>query len=62
MNNMKGGENMESTIEAYSDIMKVKEQESFYKSKGEDVPVPASSVTEAKENLKRSESELYRKN
>ena len=52
---------MESTIEAYSDIMKVKEQESFYKSKGESVPVPASSVTEAKENLKRSESELYKK-
>ena len=52
---------MDSTIEAYSDLMRVKEQESFYKSKGEDVPAHASSVTEAKENLKRSESELYKK-
>lgn len=52
---------MESTIEAYSDVMKVKELESFYKSKGESVPVPASSVTEAKEHLKQAESELYKK-
>lgn len=51
---------MEQTIEAYSDIMKVKEQESFYKSKGEDVPVPPTSVTEAKENLKQAEAELYK--
>ena len=51
---------MEQTIEAYSDIMKVKDQESFYKSKGEEVPVPPSSVESAKEHLKKAEAELYK--
>lgn len=51
---------MESTIEAYSDIMKVKEQESFYKSKGESVPVPAKSIDDAKEHLRKAEANLYR--
>lgn len=53
---------MNAVSEVANDLLIAKEQETFYKSKGEDVPVPASSVTEAKENLKRSESELYRKN
>lgn len=50
---------MESTIEAYSDIMKVKESELLYKSKGEAVPEPAKTIEEAKANLHRSESKLY---
>lgn len=52
---------MDSTIEVYSDLMKVKEQEAFFKSKGETAPDPVSSVTEAKEKLEQAEAELYRK-
>ena len=50
---------MESTIEAYSDIMTVKESELLYKSKGEAVPEPAKTIDEAKANLREAESKMY---
>ena len=58
---MKGGSTMDSTIEVYNDLMKAKEQEAFFKSKGETAPDPVSSVTEAKEKLEQAEAEPYRK-
>ena len=47
--------------EAYTDIMKIREQETFYKSKGTEAPVTAHTVEEAKESLKQAERELYHK-
>lgn len=51
---------MEQTIEAMNDVMKVREEELIYKTKGMDVPSPASSLEEAKEHLKKAEAELYK--
>ena len=50
---------MEQTIEAMNDVMVARESEMLYKSKGMDVPEPATTIEEAKENLHRSESKLY---
>lgn len=51
---------MESTIEAYSDLMRVREEELIYKTKNTAVPVPPSSVEEAREHLRQAEANLYR--
>lgn len=51
---------MEQTIEALNDIMVAKESEMLYKSKGANVPVPPSSVEEAREHLRQAEANLYR--
>ena len=57
---MKGCDILEQTIEALNDVMKVREEELIYKTKGMDVPSPASLVTEAQEHLKKAEAELYK--
>ncbi len=56
------GDNMDNKTlnEVANDLLVAKEQEAFFRSKGTEAPVPASSVTEAEENLKRAEAELYR--
>lgn len=50
---------MEQTIEALSDMMRAKEEEGFYKSKGQDIP-SAKSLEEAREHLRQVEANLYR--
>lgn len=51
---------MNAVSEVANDLLIAKEQETFYRSKGETVPAPVSSVTEAKEKLEQAEAELYR--
>ncbi len=51
---------MEQTIQAISDVMKVREEELIYKTKNMDVPVPAKSIDDAKEHLRKAEANLYR--
>ena len=57
------GDNMDNKTlnEVANDLLVVKEQEAFFRSKGTEAPATASSVAEAEENLKRAEAELYRK-
>lgn len=52
---------MNAVSEVANDLLNAREQEAFYKSKGETAPDPVSSVTEAKEKLEQAEAELYRK-
>lgn len=51
---------MNAVSEVTNDLLNAKEQEAFYRSKGETVPAPVSSVAEAKEKLEQAEAELYR--
>ena len=46
--------------EAYNDTMTAKEQESYYKSFGQDVPETPQSIEQAKERLKEAERNRYK--
>ena len=46
--------------EAYTDTMKAKEQEAYYKSFGQDVPEPTQTIEQAKNRLKEAERNQYK--
>lgn len=46
--------------EAYTDTMKAKEQEAYYKSFGQTVPEPTQTIEQAKDRLKEAERNQYK--